>query len=288
MRDEELPALCERLGIPGLFDVHVHFMHPRILSKVWDYFDAAGPLLGRPWPITYRWDDAARVEHLRSMGVLAFPALSYAHRPGIAGMMNEWTLDFADRHPDCLRSATFYPEPEAAAYVPALIDAGVDVFKAHLQVGAFAADDPHLDPVWTALERAGVPTVLHAGSGPAPGEHTGPAGVARVLKRYPRLPLIIAHLGVPESHEFCDLAERHERVWLDTTMAFVDFWEQPTDPSLVARLPRLQHKILFGTDFPNIPYAYAHQVEVLERLNLGDDWLRDVMWGNGARLFDRA
>lgn len=287
LRDDDLPALAAGLGLPGLFDAHVHFMHPKVLAKVWAYFDSAGPLLGRPWPITYRGTDDERVAHLRAMGVRHFSALSYAHKPGVARFMNEWTLDFAARVPEALRSATFYPEPEAAGDVAGLVERGVDVFKAHLQVGDFAADDPLLDQVWGTLEEARTPIVLHAGSGPAPGTHTGPGGVAEVLRRFPRLRLIIAHLGMPEYQAFLDLAERYENVHLDTTMAFVDFWEEtPVDPELVARLQHLGERILFGTDFPNIPYAYAHQVEVLQRLDLGDDWLRGVLWHNAARLFD--
>ncbi|MCD9197126.1 amidohydrolase family protein [Aeromicrobium wangtongii] len=285
LRDGDLPALTADLGLPGIVDVHVHFMAPPILAKVWAYFDAAGPMLGRPWPITYRWTDEERVAHLRSMGVRRFSALSYAHRPGVAGFMNEWTLDFADRTPDALRSATFYPEPEAATYVPQLVEDGVEVFKVHVQVGDFAPDDPLLDPVWGVLAESGTPIVLHAGSGPAPGKHTGPEGVEHVLSRHPGLALVIAHLGMPEIDDFLDLAERHDNVRLDTTMAFVDFWEQPVPAHLPPRLLGLQDKILFGTDFPNIPYEYAHQVEVLQRLDLGDDWMRSVLWHNGAELF---
>lgn len=283
--DADLPALIEQLGLPGIVDVHVHFMPPQILAKVWAYFDSAGPLLGRPWPITYRTSDDERVAHLRSMGVRKFSTLSYAHKPGIAGFMNDWTTQFADKVPDALRSGTFYPEPEAAVYVPQLIADGVEVFKAHLQVGEFAANDPLLEPVWGALAESGTPVVLHAGSGPAPGAHTGPAGVADVLSRHPDLVLVIAHLGMPEISEFCDLAERHQNVRLDTTMAFVDFWGQPIPQGIAPRLVALQDKVLFGSDFPNIPYVYAHQVEALQRLDLGDDWMRSVLWGNAADLF---
>ncbi|MET1037652.1 MAG: amidohydrolase family protein [Aeromicrobium sp.] len=285
MGDSDVPDVIAELGLPGIVDVHTHFMAPQILAKVWAYFDAAGPMLGRPWPITYRWDDDDRVAHLRSMGVRKFSALSYAHKPGIAGFMNDWTLDFAARTPDALRSATFYPEPEAATYVPRLIADGVEVFKVHVQVGDFAPNDPLLEPVWGALAESGTPIVLHAGSGPAPGHHTGPAGVADVLSRHPDLALVIAHLGMPEFAEFLDLADRHEHVRLDTTMAFVDFWQQPVPDGIVPRLRELQDKILFGTDFPNIPYEYGHQIEVLQRLDLGDDWMRSVLWGNGAALF---
>jgi predicted TIM-barrel fold metal-dependent hydrolase len=289
LADADLPALAEALGIPGLFDVHVHFMHPRVLAKVWAYFDSAGPLLGRPWPIRYRGSDDERVARLRSMGVRHFSALSYAHKPGVATFMNDWTLDFAARVPEALRSATFYPEPEAAAYVPALVEGGVEVFKAHLQVGDFAADDPLLDPVWGVLAESGTPVVLHAGSGPAPGRHTGPDGIARVLRRFPGVRVIIAHLGMPEYEAFLDLADTHPDVRLDVTMALVDFWaDEPTPDDLAERLLALGDRVLLGTDFPNIPYPYAHQVEALQRLDLGDDWLRRVLWHNGAELFGYA
>ncbi|AWB94039.1 amidohydrolase [Aeromicrobium chenweiae] len=285
MEDSDLPALIEDLGLPGIVDVHAHFMPPQILAKVWAYFDSAGPLLGRPWPIAYRTSDDDRVARLRSMGVRRFSALSYAHRPGVAGFMNDWTRDFAERTPDALWSATFYPEPDAATYVPQLVADGVEIFKVHVQVGDFAPNDPLLEPVWATLAESGTPVVLHAGSGPAPGRHTGPAGVADVLSRHPDLALVIAHLGMPEMDEFLDLAERHDNVRLDTTMAFVDFWGQPVPDGVPQRLLDLQERILFGTDFPNIPYAYAHQVEVLQRLALGDDWMRSVLWHNGAELF---
>lgn len=286
--DSELPAYWQRLGIPGVIDVHVHFMEPSILAKVWAYFDSAGPKLGRPWPIWYRISDEERVATLRGLGVRGFSALSYAHRPGVAGFMNDWNREFAARHPQSLYSATFYPEPEAGQYVAGLITDDVEVFKAHMQVGEFAADDPLLDPVWEVLEKSGVPLVLHAGSGPAPGLHTGPSSVRRVLERWPDLTLVIAHLGMPEYGEFMQLAREFPNVFLDTTMTFVDFFEGPGFPEIpIEPLVELQSKILFGSDFPNIPYPYAHQVEALDRLNLGEDWMRDVLWNNPSRLFPR-
>ena len=42
--------------------------------------------------------------------------------------------------------------------------------------------------------------------------------------------------------------------------------------------------MVLGSDFPNIPYPYATQIEALVRLDLGDDWLRGVLWHNGVRL----
>ncbi|MGW0365044.1 amidohydrolase family protein [Streptomyces sp. NPDC002990] len=284
---EAVHAFRERLRLPGLVDVHTHFMPERVLDKVWDYFDAVGPLTGVPWPITYRQEEEQRVALLREFGVRAFTAMLYPHKPQMAAWLNAWSADFAARTPDCLHTATFFPEAGADAYVRQALDAGARIFKAHLQVGGYDPNDDRLDPVWGLLAEASVPTVIHCGSGPVPGRHTGPGPIAELLARHPRLPLVIAHMGMPEYAEFLGLADRYTEVRLDTTMAFTDFSEQFSGfpPGDLGRLADLGDRILLGTDFPNIPYPYEHQLAALERLGLGDDWLRAVCHDNAARLF---
>ena len=125
----ETRAFWERLGIPGLFDVHVHFLPPSIQRAVWAVFDAAGPKIGRPWPIRYRQSHEDRVEILRLLGVRRFSTLPYAHKPGVATWLNEWSRDFAAGIPEAIRSATFFPEPEAATYVADEVAGGVEIFK---------------------------------------------------------------------------------------------------------------------------------------------------------------
>ncbi len=264
-------------------------MPERLLAAVWAYFDAAGPLIGRPWPITYREDEQTRVSTLRAFGLAAFTALLYPHKPGMARSLNEWGADFAARTPDCLHSATFFAEPSAAADVRRAIEQGARVFKCHLQVGGFDPNDPLLDAAWGLLAEAGVPVVTHCGSGPVAGRFTGPGPIARLLARHPALRLVVAHLGMPEYAEFLALAERHPGVMLDTTMAFTPFIDEAGAPFPPAELPRLRdlgHRVLLGTDFPNIPYTYADALEALERTGLGPDWLRAVCHDNAAALFE--
>jgi len=277
----------EDLGLPGLIDVHTHFMPANVMDKVWAYFDAAGPKIGRSWPITYRLAEDARVDRLREYGVLRFSSMLYPHKADMAAWLNSWAADFAAHTPDCLHTATFYPEPSAADYVTKALDSGTRVFKSHIQVGEYSPTDPLLDPVWGLLADASVPTVIHAGSGPAPGTFTGPGPVAEVLARHPRLPLIVAHMGMPEYEQFLDLADRYDNVYLDTTMAFTHFVEEqmPFAPEARPRLRDLQHKILHGSDYPNIPYPYIESLDALARLELGEDWLRAVCHDNAARLF---
>lgn len=292
VEDAEVPAFWRELGLPGLFDVHVHFLPPDIQAKVFAQFDNAGPKIGRPWPIRYRGTHEERVAQLRALGVRRFSTLPYAHRPGVAGHLNDWSREFAAGIPECLWSATFFPEPSAPAYVAELVEAGVDVFKVHVQVGEFHLDDPQLDEVWGTLADAGTPIVIHAGSGPVGNAFTGPDPLRRVLERHPQLTAIIAHMGAPEYAEFLALAETYERTHLDTTMVFTDFFGDIGDypNELLPRLADLGEKVLLGSDFPTIPYPYAHQLEALVRLRekcsrLDDDWLRAVCWHNGVRLF---
>ncbi|MFI1723470.1 amidohydrolase family protein [Streptomyces sp. NPDC020489] len=285
---DEVRRFWGRLGLPGLVDVHTHFMPERVLRKVWEYFDGLGPLTGGlEWPITYRQEEAARAALLREFGVRAFTSMLYPHKPGMARWLNDWAVDFARRTPDCLHTATLFPEPDVEAYVGEAVAAGARVFKAHVQVGAYDPADELLDPAWGLLAEAGVPVVIHCGSGPAPGKHTGPEPIERVLKRHPRLRLIVAHLGMPEYGEFLALARRYREVRLDTTMAFTDFTEdfRPFPRALLPALSELGDRILLGTDFPNIPYPYLHQLHALERLDLGEEWLRGVCHDNAAALF---
>ncbi|MGW2518643.1 amidohydrolase family protein [Streptomyces sp. NPDC001617] len=285
---EEVRRFWEGLGLPGIVDVHTHFMPERVMRKVWDYFDGLGPMTGGlEWPITYRKEEEERVALIREFGARAFTAMLYPHKPGMARWLNGWAVDFAARTPDCLHTSTLFPEAGAETYVREALDAGARVFKAHVQVGAYDPASELLDSAWGLLAEAGTPIVIHCGSGPAPGKYTGPERIARVLARHPRLRLVVAHMGMPEYEDFLDLAERFEEVRLDTTMAFTDFAERfaPFPRRALSRLADLGDRILLGTDFPNIPYPYVRQLYALEGLGLGEEWLRAVCHDNGVRLF---
>jgi uncharacterized protein len=286
--DEDVPRYWHELGLPGLIDAHIHFLPPRVQAKVWKFFEDAEHHYGAHWPIAYALpDDDARLTILERLGVRAFPTLPYAHKPGMGAWLNDLAAQFAAAHPQVIQSATFFPEPEAPAYVAEALEAGARVFKVHVQVGGFDPRHRLLAPVWERLEETGTPVVIHCGSGPLVGHHTGPEPVTGLMERHPRLQLVIAHLGMPEYRDFLELAERYERVHLDTTMFATDFTERlmPFDRADLPRLAALRDKVLLGSDFPSIPYPYAHQLAALHRLDLGEDWLRAVLWHNGARLF---
>lgn len=286
---ERVHAFLERYRLPGLVDIHTHFMPERVLIKVWEYFE---DLDGHPhlshieWPIHYRGEEADRLATLRSFGVRRFTSMLYPHKAGMATWLNAWAAAFATANPDCAQTATFFAEPGAPDYVAAAIEGGAEVFKCHVQVGGFDPADRVLDGVWGQLAEARLPTVIHCGSGPERGRHTGPGPIRVILRRHPRLRLVIAHMGMPEYAEFLAIAEQYEEVSLDTTMVFTEFIEaiMPFPKELVPRLRDLADRVVLGSDFPNIPYPFITQLEALARLELGDRWLRAVCWDNGVHL----
>ncbi len=257
------------------------------MRKVRAQFDTAGPLIGRPWPLRYRDDDAGLVERLRGLGVRRFSALPYAHRPGIAEYLNGWAADFAAAVPECLSSATLFPEDGVEKYVAARIEDGAEIFKVHVQVGNFDLVDPLLDEAWGLLEDAGTPVVVHVNSGPVGNAHTGPAPMRALIERHPRLVAVIAHMGAPE-YRRVPLHRRglrarapghdygvHRLLRGDGARSRATCcrgWPSWATGSCSARTSRTSR------------IDYAHQLEALERLGLGDDWLRRVCWGNAATL----
>ena len=289
--DAEVAGYVAALGLPGIVDVHVHFLPENVLSKVWAYFDQAHEHYGMAWPVHYRLPETDRVATLRRLGVGTFAPLVYPHRPGMARWLTEWVTAFAAATPGAVPTATLFPEPDVAEYLGAAVDAGARIVKVHVQVGGFDPRDPLLRPAWGLLAEAGVPAVVHCGNGPLRGAHTGLDVFAEVLAAHPRLRAVIAHAGLPDFVDALALLARHPHCHLDTTMVGTRYTEAfaPLPADWPARLADVSDRIVFGSDFPNIPYAYVEQVRAVAEWagaddRLGTPFLRSVLHDAPARL----
>ncbi|HWM59523.1 MAG TPA: amidohydrolase family protein [Pseudonocardia sp.] len=289
--DDDIPRFLAELDVPGIVDVHVHFLPERMLEKVWAYFDDAGRHYGTAWPIHYRLPEAERVATLHRLGVRTFAPLAYPHKPGMARWLTEWITAFAARTPGAVPTATLFPEPDVVDYLGAAVAAGARMVKVHVQVGGFDPRDELLRPAWGLLAEAGVPAVVHCGNGPLRGAFTGLDVFGEVLAEHPRLPVVLAHAGMPDFVGALELLARYEQVRLDTTMVGTGFSlpMAPLPPDWPARLVDVADRVVFGSDFPNIPYAYAEQLRAVagwaaadERL--GAAFLRSVIYDAPVRL----
>jgi uncharacterized protein len=291
LKDTEVPAFLAAHGLSGIVDLHTHFLPESVERKVWAYFDDAAAHYGVEWPVRYRLPVAERLDVLRGLGVRTFAPLVYPHKPGMAAWLNEWVADFAATTPGAVPTATFFPEPGVASYLAKALAAGARVAKSHVQVGRYDPRAPELDAAWGLLAEAGVPVVVHCGNGPVPGEFTGLDVFEQVLVRHPRLAAVLAHAGAPDHAAALDLVARYPRVHLDTTMVGVRFnrADEALPPDWTARLADVADRVALGTDFPNIPYDYAAQLEAIASWaaaddRLGDAFLRSVLVETPSRL----
>jgi len=267
--------------VTRLIDAHTHWFPDNVNEKIWAYFDR------HYWPVTYRDNTARRLEWMRRNHVHRFTTLTYAHRPGMAEWLNEWTAGFAADTPEAIPCGTFFPEPGVGGLVRRCIEQyRFRGFKLHLRVGDFDPAGDALYPAFEQIEAAALPVVIHAGSAPDPGRFTAPIYLRRLLLRFPKLRIIVAHMGSAEFEDYLRLARLHAGLYLDTTMVFVDF--TACDPFPSAELPQLEllsHKILFGSDFPTIPYSLTHAVGSVLDLPVSDGAKRRMFHDNAARLF---
>ena len=289
--DADVPRFLDELGVPGLVDAHVHFLPDNVMDKVWAYFDRAESHYGRAWPIHYRTSVDERLASLKELGVRAFAPLVYPHRPGMGRWLTEWVTDFAARTDGAVPTATLFPEPDVADYLGVAVAAGARAVKVHVQVGGFDPRDPLLRPAWGLLAEAGVPAVVHCGNGPIRGAHTGLDVFGEVLAEHPRLPVVLAHAGMPDFAGALDLVRRHEHVYIDTTMVGPAFTQAvtPLPDDWAARLVDVADRVVYGSDFPNIPYAAYEQVAAVagwaaEDDRLGAEFLRAVLHDTPAQL----
>lgn len=299
----DTPAPPAALAAHRIIDAHVHAFPPRVFAAVWRWFDTYG------WPIPerYRLPALAVVRYLLDRGVARVVGLAYAHAPGMAAGLNRFMADLAREEPRLVPCATVLPgEPGARAILDeALGPLGLRGVKIHCHVTCLAPDDPRLDDVYAAAAAHAVPVVIHAGDAPASPHYLcdvralcTPDALARALARHPRTTVVVPHLGADRMEEVAELLGRHERLHLDTTMALGRFF--PVDPSLAptdrhlvdAWLERAlavvrahPDRVLYGTDFPNVPYEWDRELVTLAGAGLPWATLEALLGGNAARLF---
>ncbi|MFY9942150.1 MAG: amidohydrolase family protein [Desulfobacterales bacterium] len=271
-------------GLPPVVDAHVHIFPHAVWAAVWQWFDT------HAWPIRYRLGTPELLEFLLARGVAHVIALLYAHKPGISRDLNRYAAlrcgVFGDR---VTALATVFPgEPEVPAILREAFGLGLKGVKLHAHVQCFDMHSAALDAVCQICADEGKPLVIHAGREPSspayrcdPHQTCSAAKVARLLENFPRLRLCVPHLGADEFRAYQRLLERHDTLWLDTAMALTDYLPFENPVKLQDLRP---DRVMYGSDFPNLPYAWDRELKWLERAGLKDDHLKALLGGN-ARDF---
>jgi predicted TIM-barrel fold metal-dependent hydrolase len=200
---------------------------------------------------------------------------------------NEWVCSLRAEAPQLLPFVCVHPAVMPAGdtvdHVAALDPAGV---KLHTIGQRLDPDDPGLRPLFAWCASQGSPVIAHCGPDRHGRDFATPAAFAPVLRRFPDLPLVLAHLGGASWREVPALAAEFPGVRFD--LSEIVSWtgsERGPSPAELGGLVRAvgPDRVLFGSDFPWYdPAEVIARVETLP--GLGDAERALVLGGNAAEL----
>ncbi|MHA2224855.1 MAG: amidohydrolase family protein [Candidatus Hodarchaeales archaeon] len=280
------------------FDTHTHFFPDSIFSAIWHYFEE------NYWPIHLK----ERPENLAKIltseyNVKHFVILNYAHKKGMAHSLNNWTYNFC-MSPILRKIALPFGTIHAADNDRILEmdrifgDFGFAGIKLQLMVTNFHIWDNRLTQVFQKILEYERILVVHIGTGPTysnfnPGTtlqspYVGFKHLQQFMEKYPEMKVIVPHLGAEEYEKMWGLVQNFPNLYFDTAMigvkdnpAFNDEMNLVNDEKLYA----ISDRILFGSDFPNIPYDFRNGVLGWLERGMERTFYEKLFSRNAERLF---
>jgi len=291
-QDLPLPAVGDKEGdfvpqdMPGVIDTHVHVFPEPVFRALWDWFEKFA------WPIRYKGKTFELLEFLLKRGINHIVALQYAHKPGIARDLNQYMLGLCREFPGRITGlATVFPgEPDTARILEDAFAAGLKGVKLHAHVQCFDMNSADMEPVYETCARREKPLVMHVGREPKSEAYVcDPYVLCRaekleqVLKSYPELKICVPHLGMDEYAAYQHMIKKYDNLWLDTSVACADFL--PTEK--IIRFDQMRvDRIMYGSDFPNIPYAWDREIKQIRNAGLSKAFLKRIFTDNAREFFN--
>lgn len=271
-------------GLPSVVDAHVHVFPEALFEAVWAWFGRHG------WPIRYRLHTPQLVEFLLSRGVAGLVALHYAHKPGAARELNRFVARLVRRYPAVTGMATVFPgEDDDTDILREAFDLGLSGVKLHSHVQCFDMHSPGMHRIYALCAREGKPLIMHVGREPkSPAYACDPYALCdsgrleRVLQAYPELKVCVPHLGADEFDAYRGLIARYDNLWLDTTMALARYLPMDEVPDLAGLRA---DRVMYGSDLPNIPYAWDRELRYLAAMGLDAGRLDRILNANAREFY---
>jgi predicted TIM-barrel fold metal-dependent hydrolase len=226
--------------------------------------------------------------------------------------MNEWGCGVGRKFPQLLPFIGMSDDlggPEAMAEEVALrASQGAKGVKMHPGQFSYYPDDEMFWPMYEKCQQLGMPILSDSGPWPhsylvfmypnplgyklseEDKNYAEPQRWAKVLKAFPKLTVILAHLGSAWWDERVELAQQFPNVYFDTSQGF----SAPDQLPVVARRSLAEEdavrifrkigvsRIMFGTDLPGIPLQ--PQLEQLLRLPLTEEEKQMILSQNAKRI----
>ena len=283
VNDQEDPTVPS--GLPAVIDAHVHIFPRSMFSAVWKWFDDNG------WHIRYQMTSPRVFEFLLSHGIQHIIAFQYAHKPGIANMLNTYMAEKCSLFTNGVTGlATVFPgEPHAEKLLQDAFDSGLGGLKLHAHVQCFDMNSDHMNHLYECCRINKKPVVMHVGREPKssayrcdPYQLCSAEKLEHIVKDFPDLKICVPHLGFDEILAYKRMIEKYDNLWLDTTMAIADYF--PIKGEIDLSCYR-SDRVMYGSDFPNIPYAWDRELKILKAKDISENALERIVHKNAADFF---
>ena len=166
--------------------------------------------------------------------------------------VNDFAIELKQKYPQALIPlGSLHPHAEGLAEeLDRLMAAGIHGIKLHPDYVGIDLDAPNFEPLFALCEEKNVFVITHAGFDPLSPDHfhCTPAMVRRVMDRFSRLKLVVAHMGGLNCEEDTLALLCGRNVYLDTSL----MTHRPDKAALLYRILQTHapDRLLFATDTP--------------------------------------
>ena len=204
---------------------------------------------------------------------------------------NRWICDVAASHAEIVpfvgADVTALPLEACAVHVRDMVENhrahGV---KLHGAAGGFDMADDRLWPMYRTCEELDVPIIGHSGPDRGGVGLAEPRAFGRMLKDFPHLRVVLAHMGGATWDQAAEIAETYPNAFFDCCeiIEWTGGSNAPTEVELARLIKDIgPHRVMMGSDFPW--YDLDHTVErVMELPLLSTEEKEGILGANAVEI----
>lgn len=265
-----------------IIDSHCHIFPDKIARKATDSIDSfyqiseSGVINGCGFVGTAK----ALINQCNDVGVEKCLVTSVATTPHHAQSINSFIASEVELFPDrFIGFGSLHPESESLEYdADHLIELGLKGVKLHPDIQNFKVDDPKVIRIFEICNQKGLPVLLHTGDSRF--DNSNPNRVEKILKMFPDLTIIGAHLGGWSVwQEAAKKLSKFENFYVDTCSSFYALKREDAKKIIETYGTK---KVIFGTDFPM--WKQKEELDYLFSLGFNDEELQDILYNNLSKI----
>lgn len=247
-----------------IIDLHAYPATEPWITAQGPYVEALSTYWHREWKA--KTEDEVLSE-FRAAGVqVAMVAFDIETAAGTVPCTNEYVAGFRAKAPDTIIQAWASVDPYKGEVAirqakQAVNELGMFGFHFHPIMGHFAMSQREFYPLWEVIDALGAALMVDVGTtgmgAGLPGgmgaiiRHAHPMHIDQLAADFPNLKIVMAHPGWPWVEETIAVALHKGNVYWE-----LSGWAPKYFPDSVKRdaRGRLQDKVMFGSDYPSMPY----------------------------------